>query len=82
MAVKKVKKKTVKKKSKPQIDLKVRDLDKIKCESKSGCGGFWLFGSALAIAISYVQNTSIWWAILHGILSWFYVIYKIITMYI
>jgi hypothetical protein len=33
------------------------------------------FGSALAIAISYTTNHSILWAIIHGILSWLYVIY-------
>lgn len=33
------------------------------------------FGCALAIVISYTANKSILWAILHGICSWFYVIY-------
>jgi len=33
------------------------------------------FGTALAIAISYTHNQSILWAIIHGIFSWFYVIY-------
>ncbi len=33
------------------------------------------FGSALAIAISWSVNKSILWAIIHGLLSWFYVIY-------
>ncbi len=33
------------------------------------------FGSALAIAVSYSNNHSLFWAIIHGILSWFYVIY-------
>jgi hypothetical protein len=33
------------------------------------------FGSALAMAISYNTNHSILWAILHGILSWIYVVY-------
>jgi hypothetical protein len=33
------------------------------------------FGTALAIAISWSANKSILWAILHGALSWFYVIY-------
>ena len=33
------------------------------------------FGSALAIAISWSVNKSILWAIIHGILSWLYVIY-------
>lgn len=33
------------------------------------------FGSALAITISWSVNKSILWAIVHGIFSWFYVIY-------
>ena len=33
------------------------------------------FGSALAIAMSWTANKSILWAILHGVFSWFYVIY-------
>jgi hypothetical protein len=33
------------------------------------------FGSALAIAISYTNNHSILWAIVHGILGWLYVVY-------
>ena len=33
------------------------------------------FGSALAIAISYTNNHSILWAIIHGIFSWLYVAY-------
>ena len=37
------------------------------------------FGSALAICISWSVNKSILWAILHGILSWLYVIYYAIA---
>ena len=33
------------------------------------------FGSALPIAISWSVNKSILWAIVHGILSWLYVVY-------
>lgn len=33
------------------------------------------FGCALAIAISWSLNKSIWWAILHGAFSWLYVLY-------
>ena len=33
------------------------------------------FGTALAIAISYTNNHSILWAIIHGFFSWLYVIY-------
>jgi hypothetical protein len=33
------------------------------------------FGSALAITISWSAHESILWAIIHGFLGWFYVIY-------
>lgn len=33
------------------------------------------FGTALAIAISWSANKSLLWAIIHGLLSWVYVIY-------
>lgn len=39
--------------------------------AKAGIG----FGSALAITISWSANKSILWAIVHGILSWIYVVY-------
>ncbi len=37
------------------------------------------FGSALAITISWSLNKSVLWAILHGILSWVYVVYYLIV---
>lgn len=37
------------------------------------------FGTALAIAISWSQHHSIIWAIIHGVFSWFYVIYYAFT---
>jgi hypothetical protein len=37
------------------------------------------FGCALAMILSWSRNASILWAILHGILSWFYVIYFALT---
>jgi hypothetical protein len=33
------------------------------------------FGTALAITISWSVNKSIVWAIVHGVLSWIYVVY-------
>ena len=90
MAAKKIAKK-VKKPEDVDIKIKVNNLDKavragVKCHKKekfrchgSGC---WVFGSALAMILSYTQNSSILWAILHGIVSWFYVIYRIILLYV
>ena len=86
-----VTKKTMKKPKDVDINIKVNNIDKaIRCgikqhkkekwaQSGSGC---WVFGSALAMILSYTQNSSILWAILHGIISWFYVIYRIILLYI
>ena len=37
------------------------------------------FGSALAITISWSVHHSILWAIVHGFLSWFYVVYFALT---
>lgn len=36
------------------------------------------FGSALAMVISYSNWHSIGWAIIHGLMSWIYIIYYII----
>lgn len=42
---------------------------------QSGIG----LGSVIAVVASWDRNKSILWAILHGILSWFYVIYFALT---
>ncbi len=42
---------------------------------KSGFG----FGSALAMVISYTAYKSVLWAIIHGVFSWFYVAYFLLT---
>lgn len=39
-----------------------------------GCGPVTL-GTVIAVIISWTTNHSVGWAIIHGILSWFYVIY-------
>jgi hypothetical protein len=46
-----------------------RQLQRGRCQYGIG------FGTALAIAISYTNNHSILWSIIHGFFSWFYVIY-------
>lgn len=37
------------------------------------------FGSVLAITISWSLHQSILWALVHGALSWFYVVYYALT---
>ena len=43
--------------------------------TRSGIG----FGVALAMVISWSTHGSVLWAIVHGIFSWFYVIYYVVT---
>jgi hypothetical protein len=36
------------------------------------------FGTALAMAISFNVNQSVLWAAIHGLFSWFYVVYFVV----
>lgn len=36
-------------------------------------------GAAIAVAVSWSLHKSILWAVIHGVLSWFYVIYYVVT---
>jgi hypothetical protein len=49
--------------------------DQASGAAKAGIG----LGSALAVAISWSLHKSIIWAIIHGVFSWFYVIYYAFT---
>jgi hypothetical protein len=42
---------------------------------KLNTGQFMTAGATLAMIISWSANKSILWAMLHGIFSWFYVVY-------
>ena len=46
---------------------------------RSGASAGVSMGSALAIAISWSQHQSILWAIVHGFLSWLYVVWYAVT---
>jgi len=68
---------TKKKTKKPDVDIKIRNLNKVtKKRNCHNCGNFWIFGSALAMILSYERSASILYAILHGILSWFYILFR------
>ena len=49
--------------------------------SLSGSDTGYLFGCALAIVLSYSSWYSLKWAIIHGLLSWVYVIYFAVKYY-
>jgi len=79
-------KKVVKNKKDASINIEFKNVDKIiKAEKnrkiQKGTGHFWIFGSALAMILSYERSASIAWAILHGIFSWFYILYRLIQSF-
>jgi len=47
-------------------------------KSDAARGGIGL-GSAIAVAISWSLHKSILWAIIHGLLGWFYVVWHAVT---
>jgi hypothetical protein len=47
--------------------------------SKDGGVAAYVLGMSLAVVLSWSRNSSILWCILHGILSWIYVIYFAVT---
>ena len=49
--------------------------DQASGAAKAGIG----LGSAIAVAISWSLHKSIVWAVVHGVLSWLYVIYYALT---
>ena len=59
----------------PVQDAEPRSPNRGAAAAKAGIS----FGSALAITISWSLHHSILWAILHGFLSWLYVIYYALT---
>jgi len=58
-------------------EMKMEEMDKNKTVKNSVKTGI-TFGSALAMVISYTNWHSVGWAILHGLMSWMYVIYYIL----
>ena len=57
-----------------QVEREVKMKNDVKENIRTGIS----LGSALAMIISYVNWHSIGWAIVHGLLSWGYVIYYLI----
>ncbi|HTS04046.1 MAG TPA: hypothetical protein VMP68_00570 [Candidatus Eisenbacteria bacterium] len=60
------------------IEDRLKELEK-KERDRSGEAAIWLFGSAIAIALSWSRNASILYCIGHGLASWIYVIYFAFT---
>lgn len=63
-----------------ELEAKIEELgDEGSPEQRVNIACGYAVGSALAIVLSWSRNASILWGILHGFLSWFYVIYFALT---
>jgi hypothetical protein len=49
--------------------------------ASSGVGYFGALGIAIAVQISWGLTHSVWYAILHGWLGWFYIIYRCLFLH-
>lgn len=61
------------------VDAKLGPMQQIRTYTNTATRAGIGFGSALAITISWSLHKSILWAIIHGVLSWFYVAYFVLT---
>jgi hypothetical protein len=65
------------------LEARIGELEsKLADESHSDGSGFSLgygLGMCIAVVLSWSRNASILWCIVHGICSWFYVIYIAIS---
>jgi hypothetical protein len=62
------------------LEERIGDLEnKFNQLSQSAITGFYGLGTAIAVVLSWTRSASILWCILHGILSWIYVIYFAFT---
>ncbi len=59
-----------------ELESKIGELEE-KIEESQGrfISGGYAMGMALAMVLSWSKNASILWCMLHGLLSWIYVIY-------
>ena len=55
----------------------MQENNKIEMVEKSVKTGI-TFGSALAMVISYTNWHSVGWAVIHGLMSWLYVVYYVL----
>jgi hypothetical protein len=64
-----------------RIDELERRIEKLKSEwrSEAGLPTVYAMGMTLAMILSWSRNVSIPWCLLHGILSWAYVVYFAVT---
>ncbi|MFW6304035.1 MAG: hypothetical protein ACOC2L_05370 [Candidatus Sumerlaeota bacterium] len=47
--------------------------------TREGIGAGYALGMALAVVMSWTSYHAFLWAVLHGLLSWFYVVYFLFT---
>ena len=68
----------VKKNAEKDRKVKKKNVCGIGCRCYHSAGlGFWGYGSILAMILSYAKGSSLFWILVHGVLSWIYIIYRL-----
>jgi tetrahydromethanopterin S-methyltransferase subunit G len=62
-----------------EIEQRVDELESESSGASTGLSLGYALGMAIAVVVSWSRNASILWCILHGLLSWAYVIYFAVT---
>ena len=62
-----------------RVDELESSVEESRSTREDGIGLFYVLGMAIAVTLSWARNASILWCILHGLLSWGYVIYFAVT---
>jgi hypothetical protein len=63
-----------------ELAMRVDELDARPASAAgSAVSGGYCVGAALATVLSWDMNHAIGWAAMHGILSWIYVVYDVVT---
>jgi hypothetical protein len=61
------------------LEGRIEELEDGRGPSRDGGAGAYILGTVIAVVLSWSRNASILWCILHGALSWIYVIYFAFT---
>jgi hypothetical protein len=62
-----------------QMEGRIKELEEGNETARNSGAAVYVLGTAIAVVLSWSRNASILWCILHGIFSWFYVVYFAFT---
>ena len=62
-----------------ELEQRIEELESASHRGEAGLSLGYAMGMTLAMILSWSRNASILWCMLHGLFSWVYVIYVVVT---